>query len=175
MGSQTDPTDWTERTKDESTVLPKVVSAIDSIKQTMVSSLFRLDADGMFAVGLLGLSVVQIGSLATDLVVSLSMLLPLQSTGELGDSLCDAGVGTLITLFLFVLAILLVYKSIPDIYRGFDAKGSRSSGAQKQKDQHFNNAAMKIIGAVVIASLPTFLSTVGFTLLSCVDSVQIFG
>lgn len=132
------------------------------------SSVTSPDSTAVYAVGVLGLAVVQLLPLTMDVVTLVAT--PLQLSG----ALCEAGAGDIISAGMWILAALLVYKAIPDIYRGLDQKGQRSGKAQKQAGEYFSAAVTKCIGAVVIGSMPTILSAMGFSLLGCVDSANIF-
>lgn len=136
----------------------------------------------MFSVGLFGIALWQLTMLTTRYARPATFYgakwynqvapAPLQS--EIGGALCDAGVGVLIGMILYIISILLVYLSIPDLYKGFAASRSKKGGSQREKSNYFADAGKKLFGAVVISSLPTILATIGFSLLECVDAVQIF-
>jgi hypothetical protein len=144
---------------------------------------FSLGVVSLFAYQFVGLT--QQATAAMSLSVRywpLFVPIPLQSSGgsaptvdlgQIGTALCEAGLGVVITLALWAGCVGLIYKSLPDVYRFFGAKGSSKGGAQKQKSQHISNMINKWVGGVVLASLPSVLSTAGFALLSCVNSIQI--
>lgn len=94
---------------------------------------------------------------------------------QLGSAICNTGAGQLITMGLFALALLLIYGAVIDGYRGVKNGRSKNTNQRSQQGGNFENAGMKLIGGVVIAAAPSVLSTLGFSLLSCVNSVQIFG
>jgi hypothetical protein len=99
-----------------------------------------------------------------------------QSGGQqLGTAICNTGAGQLITMGLFALALLLIYGAVIDGYRGVKRGRSKNTNQRSQQGGDFENAGMKLIGGVVIAAAPSVLSTLGFSLLSCVNAVQIFG
>lgn len=127
-----------------------------------------------FAVGIFGLSLIQLVPLTTDAIASLAFIagVPLQ-VDAVSSSLCEAGVGNLITIGLWIISMVLLLKSIPQLYRGFDERGKRSGKAQRQSGEHFSSAMIMVIGSVIVATMPTLLSAAGFSLLSCVDSVPI--
>lgn len=93
---------------------------------------------------------------------------------KMGKAICQTGAGKLFTAALFLIAIALIYSSIGDFYRGVKKGRSKNTGQRSQQGGDFEAAGMKIGGGIVIASLPTVLSTLGFSLLSCVKAVKIF-
>jgi hypothetical protein len=97
-----------------------------------------------------------------------------QMGNKMGSAICKTGAGKLFTAALFLIAIALIYSSIGDFYRGVKKGRSKNTGQRSQQGGDFEAGGMKIGGGLVIASLPTILSTVGFSLLSCVKAVQIF-
>jgi hypothetical protein len=97
-----------------------------------------------------------------------------QMGNKIGNAICKTGAGKLITGALFVFALLLVYSAIGDFYKGFKQSRSKNTGQRSQQGNAFENAGKKLGGGVVIAALPTILSTIGFSLLSCVKAVKIF-
>ena len=131
----------------------------------------RINVEETSAFGLMGLSIVQLGSVAQNAIPAMFVVL---QADQIAQDLCEAGLGSLATIGLFLLAAMLFIKSFPDVAKGFDAKGSSSSGSQRQSSQHFRNAAMKLVGAIVIATLPTLLATAGFSLFGCIEAVTIF-
>lgn len=97
-----------------------------------------------------------------------------QMGSKIGNAICKTGAGKLITGALFIIAILLIYGAIGDAYKGIKKGRSKNTGQRSQQGGDFENAGMKVVGGVVIAASPTILSTIGFSLLSCVKAVQIF-
>lgn len=97
-----------------------------------------------------------------------------QMATKMGSAICKTGAGKLFTAALFLVAIALIYSSIGDFYRGVKKGRSKNTGQRSQQGGDFEAGGKKIGGGIVIASLPTVLSTLGFSLLSCVKAVQIF-
>lgn len=97
-----------------------------------------------------------------------------QMGNKMGSAICKTGAGKLITAALFLIAIALIYSSIGDFYRGVKKGRSKNTGQRSQQGGDFEAGGMKIGGGVVIAALPTILSTLGFSLLNCVNAVKIF-
>lgn len=93
---------------------------------------------------------------------------------KIGNAICKTGAGKLLTGALFIIALMLVYSSIGDFYKGFKQGRSKNTGQRSQQGSAWEDGAMKLGGGVVIASLPVILATIGFSLLSCVKAVQIF-
>lgn len=93
---------------------------------------------------------------------------------KMGKAICKTGAGKLFTAFLFLIAIALIYSSIGDFYRGVKQGRSKNTGQRSQQGSAFEDGAMKLGGGVVVAALPTVLSTIGFSLLTCVKAVKIF-
>lgn len=135
----------------------------------------RITIEKTYIAGLGGFAALQIGSLAWDLIPAvLGLISPLLQIEQLGSDLCNAGLGTLLMIGLWLLALKLFLMAWPDIAKGFEQRGSKSSGAQQQKSGSFTDGGIKFVGAIVVANLPVFLATAGFSFLSCVDAINIF-
>lgn len=142
----------------------------------------RTRTSPMFSVGLLGIALWQVTMLTTQLARPVAFkaanqyneIVPIPLQTELGGALCEAGVGTLITMFLYLATIYLVYLAIPDLIGAFTASRSKKGSAKQDKSEYMGDAGTKLFGAVIIGALPMILSTAGFSLLECVDAVPIF-
>lgn len=93
----------------------------------------------------------------------------------LGAALCQIGVGQLLSALLYLGAIYLAYLTIGDVVAASASGNSRSSGSQNDRRSALKAAGAKAVGAVAVAGMPTLLAGAGFTLLECVEAVNILG
>lgn len=106
-------------------------------------------------------------------VPMLPFLVPLQ-TGETSNALCEAGVGALVTLGLYLVALALLYLAMAAVASGFINSRSKK-GDRGQGRNDFRTAGQRTLGAVIVAALPNIANAAGFAGLGCVDSVTVFG
>lgn len=110
-------------------------------------------------------------TMATSASARQTVLLQVDSTST---ALCEAGVGGLATVGLFLGAIYLAYLAIPDLIKFFAGRNSSKSSSQSSSNEGLKGAGMKLFGAVIVAALPSILAGAGFALLECVDAVNVF-
>lgn len=101
-------------------------------------------------------------------------LLPLQA-GGFGSALCDAGLGALITVLLYLITVALFVGAMIDIGKGFMEGRSSQSGRQAASGSSFRDGGMKLVGVLIVGALPTLLAGAGFSVIECVDAVNVFG
>lgn len=98
------------------------------------------------------------------------------ATESIGSALCNAGLDVILQGALFIGVLALVIMSFGDLFKavkdgGGDARRRSASGG------HAGSAGKKFFGAVILAALPTILSSMGFAMVECFGniSVNIFG
>lgn len=95
---------------------------------------------------------------------------------SLGESLCAVnGVGTLVSMVLSGLGLVLLSLSVMDFYKGVKQGKMKSSGKRAQSGSHYEAAGKKLLGAVLVPGLPTVFSQMGFMLPSCFNATSMFG
>lgn len=113
--------------------------------------------------------------LATGMLLATLMLVePVAAQSAIGDAICGTGADQLLEAGIGLLAIMLGYLSIYDLYKGFKAGQSGQTKKRAQAGDEYSAGGKKLVGAVVIAGAPDFLRALGFTLLDCVSVAQIF-
>jgi hypothetical protein len=107
------------------------------------------------------------------LVAALAVVEPVAAQ-TIGDAFCTTGGGKLVSMAIGAFALVLAYLSIYDLYGGFKAGQGGDSGTRAQAGSYYRAGGKKLVGSVIIAGSPDFLSALGFTLLDCVSVAQIF-
>jgi hypothetical protein len=99
---------------------------------------------------------------------------PVAAQSGMKGAICTTGVGDLLSVGIGMLALLLAYYSIYDMYGGFKAGQGGDSTTRAKAGSYYQAGGKKLAGSVVIAGSPDFLSALGFSLLDCVSVAQIF-
>lgn len=105
---------------------------------------------------------------------ALILVEPVAAQSTLGDAICGTDADELLSMGIGLLAIMLAYLSIYDLYNGFKAGQSGKTNQRAQAGSDYRAGGKKLVGSVLIAGSPDFLSALGFTLLDCVSVAQIF-
>lgn len=92
---------------------------------------------------------------------------------SLGEALCNAGAGILLTAVFYIASIALIYLGVIDGIKAFAEGGGDDPRRRAGTGSTWRSAVKKFIGGVLVASAPTILSAIGFTLLSCVSAIDI--
>ena len=135
---------------------------------------------GVFSMGLLAIVLGQVLMAVPRVAAALQYHVwylqsgPSTDISAIGAALCSAGVGVIATVGLYCAALYLAYGAFPHVVRGFEAKNSKKAGSSAGEQSGFGAAGKQLLGAGVVAALPSILSSAGWSLLSCVQSVQIF-
>jgi hypothetical protein len=108
------------------------------------------------------------------LLGTLILVEPVVAQSTIGDALCGTGADKLLEMAIGLLAIMLGYLSIYDLYGGFKAGQGGDAKQRAQAGSYYRAGGKKLVGAVIIAGSPDFLRALGFTLLDCVSVAQIF-
>lgn len=112
--------------------------------------------------------------LAVGPFLSLAFVGVAAAQSSMKDAICKTGAGDLMSMGIFVLALMLVYWSIFDFYRGFKMTKAGDSKQRAKAGGEWRVGGTKLMGAVFIAGSPDFLTALGFKLLKCVSVGQIF-
>jgi hypothetical protein len=95
------------------------------------------------------------------------------SGGEaVGSALCAAGLDVVLQAGLFIAVLVLIIMSFGDVFKGLkgqqgDARRRSASGG------HMGAAGKKFFGAVLLAALPTILTSMGFSMVDCFGNIAI--
>lgn len=95
--------------------------------------------------------------------------------GGFGNALCEAGLGALLSVLLYLLTVVLFVLAMVDIAKGFMEGKSSKGGRQASSGSSFRDGGMKLVGVIVVAALPSLLAGAGFSVISCVETVNVFG
>ena len=114
------------------------------------------------------------GGAGGEFLAAVVWMLPIQ-TDAVGDALCAAGVGVLVTILLFLASLGLLALSAFNLIEWFAKKGSRRSQLQTEANDHARAAGLQMFGAVIVGMLPVLLAAAGFSLLDCIEPVNVFG
>jgi preprotein translocase subunit SecG len=94
-------------------------------------------------------------------------------SSSLGEALCNAGAGILLTAVFYIASIALIYLGVIDGIKAFAEGGGDDPRRRAGTGSTWRSAVKKFIGGVLVASAPTILSAIGFSLLSCVSAINI--
>lgn len=94
-------------------------------------------------------------------------------SSSLGEALCNAGAGILLTAVFYIASIALIYLGVIDGIKAFAEGGGDDPRRRAGTGSTWRSAVKKFIGGVLVASAPPILSAIGFTLLSCVSAIDI--
>lgn len=118
--------------------------------------------------------------LITGTALGLLAVQPVAAQGNpsdsIGTALCDAGLDVILQAGLFLAVFALIIMSFGDV---FNALRGQSGDARRRSASggHVAAAGKKFFGAVVLAALPTILTSMGFNMVGCFGNiaVNIFG
>jgi hypothetical protein len=90
----------------------------------------------------------------------------------IGEALCSAGLDVILQAGLFIAVLSLIIMSFGDVFKalkgqGGDARRRSASGG------HMGSAGKKFFGAVILAALPSILTSMGFSMVSCFGNIAI--
>jgi preprotein translocase subunit SecG len=94
-------------------------------------------------------------------------------SSSLGEALCNAGAGILLTAVFYIASIALIYLGVIDGIKAFVEGGDDDPRRRAGTGSTWQSAVKKFLGGVLVASAPTILSAIGFSLLSCVSAIDI--
>ena len=94
-------------------------------------------------------------------------------SSSLGGALCDAGAGILLTAVFYIASLGLIYLGVIDAIKAFAEGGDDDPRRRAGSGSAWRSAVKKLAGGVLVASAPTLLSAIGFTLLTCVSAISI--
>ncbi len=95
---------------------------------------------------------------------------------NLGESICAVnGVGSLVSMVLSGLGLILLSLSVLDFYKGVKQGKMKSSGKRAERGSYYEAAGKKLLGAVLVPGLPTVFSQMGFMLPPCFSATSMFG
>jgi hypothetical protein len=94
-------------------------------------------------------------------------------SSSLGTSLCNAGVGILLTAGFYIGSLALIYLGVFEAVKAFAGGGGDDPRRRAESGSIWRSAIKKFIGGVLVAAAPTILSAIGFSLLSCVSAITI--
>jgi preprotein translocase subunit SecG len=94
-------------------------------------------------------------------------------SSSLGTALCNAGAGILLTAVFYIASIGLIYLGVIDGIKAFAEGGDDDPRRRAGGSSTVRSAVKKFLGGVLVASAPTILSAIGFSLLSCVSAINI--
>jgi hypothetical protein len=114
----------------------------------------------VIAGGVLGLSAIQPVAAQVD------------GGAAIGEALCSAGLDVILQAALFIAVLALIIMSFGDIFKAL--KG-QSGGARRRAASggHVGSAGKKFFGAVILAALPSILTSMGFSMVSCFGNIAI--
>lgn len=108
-------------------------------------------------------------------VLGLLSIKPVAAQGGgagIGEALCGAGLDVILQALLFLAVLTLVLLSFGDIFRAL--KGQQGNARRRQQSGgHAASAGKKFFGAVILAALPTILTSMGFSMVSCFGDISV--
>ena len=118
--------------------------------------------------------------LITGISLGLLAIQPVAAQGNpsdsIGSALCEAGLDVILQAGLFLAVFALIIMSFGDVFNAL--RGSQGNARRRSASGgHVASAGKKFFGAVILAALPTILTSMGFSMVNCFGNiaVNIFG
>ena len=90
----------------------------------------------------------------------------------IGEALCSAGLDVVLQAGLFIAVLVLIIMSFGDVFKAL--KGQTGNARRRAASGgHMGAAGKKFFGAVVLAAMPTILTSMGFNMVSCFGNIAI--